>query len=314
MLQLIALYHDLVYMCVGLALTENNLQKIKAKFSSLAHEVQSALQSCQVGVNEVYNFLVRCFSQDDWIQNPSSFDQLFNALSVTKLWNYDHYSPLEEIMKKFLPNDAAMKKLVSEYKSHLTGFYTTTKIADFMKVHSSKFEDTEQLQDPQESLRVKTYTLKDYRRLKLTLNLGQRKVSALTLSYVDELWRSLAEEFDLPSFTAVIDTIMKGSLQISWLVLPHIAEKIMSASTKATKFFHHHGIIRVEVNNFTVFEEEEMVSVLVRSIISYYVCKMLSSPMLTCTRCNLSVYYRMSMKANSLRIVRVKVIPLPSVS
>ena len=251
--------HNPVYICVGLTLTENNLQKIKAKFSSLSHEVQLALQSSPASVREVYSFLVRCFSRDDWIQNPSSFDQLFNALSVAKLWNYNHYSPLEEIMKKFLPNDATIKKLVSEYKSHLTGFYTTTKLADFIKVHRSQFEDTEQ--DPQESLPVDTYTLKDYRRLKVTLNLGQRKVSALTLSYVDELWRSLAEEFDLPSLTAVIDMIVKGSLQVSWLVLPHIAEKIMAASKKTLEFFCHHHIVRVEIDNLTIYDKERMVGV-----------------------------------------------------
>ena len=216
--------------CIGLALTENNLRKIKAKFSSLSREVQSALQSSQTSVNQVYSFLVRCFSQDNWIQNPSSFDQLFNALSVAKLWNYDHYGPLEEVTKEFLPSDATVKKLISEYKSHLTGFYTTTKIADFIKVHKSEFKDTEQ--DPQESLPVDTYTLKDYHQLKVTLNLG-RKVSTLALSYVDELWRSLAEEFDLPCLTAVVNKIVKGSLQVSWLVLPHIAEKIMAVSVKA---------------------------------------------------------------------------------
>ena len=241
-------------------MTENNLQKIKAKFSSLSHEVQLALQSSSASVNEVYSFLVRCFSRDDWIQNPLSFDQLFNALSVAKLWNYDHYSPLEEITKKFLPNDAAVKKLVSEYKSHLAGFYTTTKIADFIKVHSSKFEDANKWQYPQESLPVEAYTFKDYRRLKVTLNLGQRKISALTLSYVDELWRSLAEEFDLPSLTAVIDSIVKGSLQVSWLILPCIAEKITSDSTTAVKFSCHHDIIRFEVDNIVVYDEEERVS------------------------------------------------------
>ena len=219
--------------------------------------MQSALESSQVNVNDVYDFLVRCFSRDDWVQNPANFGQLFNALSVTKLWNYNHYGPLEDITKKFLSDNAAIKKLVSEYKGQLTGFYTMTKIADFIKVHKSQFEDTEQ--DPEQSLPVDTYTLKDYRRLKVTLNLGQRKVSALTLSYVDELWRSLAEEFDLPSLTAVIEAIVKGSLQVTWLVLPHIAEKITSASTKAFKFFRLHDVTCVEVDNCIVFEDEEMV-------------------------------------------------------
>ena len=252
-----ALNARVIILYTGIALTKNNLQKIKGKFSSLALEVQSALQSCQASVSEVYSFLVRCFSRDDWVQNPSSFDQLFNALSVTKLWHYDHYSPLEEIVKKFLPSDATIKRLMTKYKSHLTGFYTTTKIADFIKVHKSKFEDTEQ--DMEESLPVDTYTLKDYRQLKVTLKIG-RKISAVTLSYVDELWRSLAEEFDLPSLTAVIHSIIEGSLVVTWLVLPHIAEKITSASIKDDKFFHLNDITRMEVDSTIIFDEIKMVS------------------------------------------------------
>jgi hypothetical protein len=227
------------------------------KFSSLVQEVQSALQSRQVSVNEVYSFLVHCFSQNDWIQNPSDFDHLFRALSVAKLWNYDHYGPLEDVTKRFLSDNVAIKNLVSKYKNDLTGFYTTTKIADFIKVHKSKFEDTEQ--DVEESLPVDTYTLKDYRQLKVTLNVG-RKISKVTLSYVDELWRSLAEEFDLPSLTAVIHSIIEGSLVVTWLVLPHIAEIIIANSSKATKLFHHLGIVELAIDECIIYNAEFMVS------------------------------------------------------
>ena len=238
----------------GLMLTRKNLNKIKGQFSSLLVEVQSALKSNQVSVDKVRSFLVHYSSRDDWIQNPSNLDELFTALSVAKLWNYDHYDLLEEITKRLLPNDADVKKLMFEYKGQLSGFYTTTKIADFIKL--SNFEDDEQ--DPQQPLPVHTYTVKDYRKLKLKLKID-RKISAVTLSYVDELWRSLAEEFDLPSLTAVIDSIIEGSLVITWLILPHVAEKI-TTSTKAVKFFRHHGIILVEIDNDTVYDEEQMVN------------------------------------------------------
>ena len=51
-------------------------------------------------MNEVYSYLVRYFSSDDWTQEPSNLDKLFNALSVAKLWNYDHYGLLEDVVKK----------------------------------------------------------------------------------------------------------------------------------------------------------------------------------------------------------------------
>ena len=44
------------------------------------------------------------------------------------------------------------------------------------------------------------FSFEDYRKLKVKLNLpGGQKVSAVTLSYIDQLWRSVAEEFDLPN-------------------------------------------------------------------------------------------------------------------
>ena len=235
-------------------LTRKNLNKIKGQFSSLLVEVQSALKSHQVSVEKVRSFLVHYSSRDDWIQNPSSPDELFTALSVAKLWSYDHYDLLEEITKQLLPEDTNVKKLIFEYKGQLTGFYTTTKIADFIKL--SNFEDSEQ--DPQQSLPVDAYTFKDYRKLKVKLKID-RKVSAITLSYVDELWRSLAEEFDLPCLTAVIHSIIEGSLVVAWLILPHIAEIIVTTSTKVIKFFRRHGIVLVMIDNDTVYDEEKMV-------------------------------------------------------
>ena len=231
------------------------MNKIKGQFSSLLVEVQSTLKLHQVSVEKVRSFLVHYSSRDDWIQNPSNLDELFTSLSVAKLWSYDHYDLLEELIKRLLPDDANVKKLMLEYKGQLSGFYTATKIADFIKL--SDFEDSEQ--DPQQPLAVSTYTFKDYRKLKLKLKID-RKVSAMTLSYVDELWRSLAEEFDLPCLTAVIHSIIEGSLVVTWLVLPHIVDKINATSRKAVKFFRRHGIVLMMVDNDTVYDEEQMVN------------------------------------------------------
>ena len=71
-------------------LARKNLNKIKGQFSSLLVKVQSALKSHHVNVDEVRSFLVHYSRRDDWIQNPSNLDGLFTALSVAKLWSYNH--------------------------------------------------------------------------------------------------------------------------------------------------------------------------------------------------------------------------------
>ena len=65
----------------------------------------------------------------------------------------------------------------------------------------------------------------------------ERNIDILSLKYVQELWEQFAEEFDIPFLTAVIDSILSGSLIITWLVPPDIAEKIVSSAHKSTTFF-----------------------------------------------------------------------------
>ena len=236
-------------------MTRKSLNKIKGEFSSLLLKVQSALKSHKVSIDDVHGFFVHYFLRNDWIHDPTNLNAVFLAVSSAKLWNYDHYDPLEEITKQFLDSDADVKKSVSNYKNQLTGFYTTTSIADFIKL--TDFEESEQ--DPQQPLVTDSFTFKDYRKLKIKLKLD-RKVSAVTLSYVDELWRSLAEEFDLPSLTAVLHSIIEGSLVVTWLVLPHIAEKIIANSSKATKFFRRLGIVELAIDECIIYDAEQMVS------------------------------------------------------
>ena len=88
------------------------------------------------------------------------------------------------------------------------------------------------------------------------------KISDISLSYVNDLWTELAEEFDLPSLTAIIDKIVAGSIEITWLVLPHLAATIILKSKllRAVKFFRQHHIINLMVDEDVIYDENQMVS------------------------------------------------------
>ena len=183
-------------------------------------------------------------------QKKKKKKKLFDAVSVAKLWNYDHYGPLEEVIKQLLPNDSTTKKLISEYKSQLNGYYTATKITDFIK--QSKIEAA--YQDPDEPLAVRDFSFEDYRKLKVKLNLPEdHKVS---LSHVDQLWRSLAEEFDLPCLTAVIHNIVMGSLEVTWLILPHIADEIFTKADNSKEFYSNNKIVELRIDDVILYSEE----------------------------------------------------------
>ena len=233
---------------VGLAMR----QTMRGQFSSLLDKVQSALQSNQVSVDRVRHFLIRYFRSDLWVKKSTDHGELFDAVSVAKLWNYNHYGPLEEVIKQLLPNDSTVKKLISEYKSQLNGYYTATKITDFIK--QSKIEAA--YQDPDEPLALCHFSFEDYCKLKVKLNLPEgRKVS---LSHVDQLWRSLAEEFDLPCLTAVIHNIVMGSLEVTWLILPHIAEEIFTKAKAddSKKFYRKNEIVELRIDDVILYSRE----------------------------------------------------------
>ena len=244
-------------------MTQTILQKIKSQFASLLIEVRSAMEAHQVKMEDVHQFLVTFFQGH--IATFQKLLKLFNIITEAKLWRYDHYGPLKELAKRFLPDSDLAYTHVVEYKSQLSAFYTTTKIIEFINL--SELEETAG-DDPQQSIFVPENYKEYYHKLTITLKLDRSvKLSDMTLEYVNTLWNALVEEFNLPPLTAVIEKIVKGSLKITWLILTHIARKIATAgrSLRAIKFYQHHNIVQVAIDDndgtTILYDEQWFVSV-----------------------------------------------------
>ena len=245
-------------------MVETVLDEIRSQFSLLVIKVRSAMQRNKVDPLDVHQFLVTFFEGECSIPEVPNLTKIFNAMTTTKLWRYDHYGPLEKLAKSFLPDDDPARAQVTEYKSQLTGFQATTRIISFVKLN--ELEDREEI--PYCVFSPKKYN-NHYQKLstKLELTRDSRDVSELTLEYVDKLWKALMKEFHLPPLTAVIDKIVEGSLRITWLLLPHVIEKIRATYFKSVNFFQQHSIISINLyedddgNTLPLYCEEWMVSV-----------------------------------------------------
>ena len=225
-----------------------NVEEIKALFSSLVLEVQLALQS-QSDISNVRDFLITFFECD--FPETSDVKKLFAAITLKHLWDYHHFSPLEQLINKFLPNDQEVGSLMKAYKARLSGFYLTTKLIDYIEYQNLSADDSDEEYD-QPSPKL---TPKQYKKIKVVLQL-QRKISQVSLDYVVKLWQSFAEEYEIPSLTAVIDRIVAGSLEVTWTVPQHIADAILPRS----KFFRSHGIVLVLIDDIIIYDEEQIVS------------------------------------------------------
>ena len=246
-------------------MTRTVLRKIRSQFASLQVKVRSAMEAQQVKVSDVHQFLVSFFQSECCIPEAPDLTKLFNIITEAKLWRYDHYGPLEELAEEFLPDENPARKLVSEYKDQLSGFYIATKIVDFIDLNDSdddckeesdddSKDDTQQSLPPRESKKL-------YRKLKVTLNLDRTiKLSDLTMSYVYTLWKALIREFNLPPLTAILKKIASGSVIITWLVPPQVSTVIAACYSKALRFYQQHNIVEVQLDGCTLYHEDWIVS------------------------------------------------------
>ena len=233
---------------VGVEMIRSNVEEIKAVFSSLLLSVQSALE-LESSADNVRQFMISFFEYDF----PKTMDikELFAAVTLNRLWDYQHYSPVERLANHLLQSDQGLQDLIKTYKACLSGFYLTTKLIDYIEYQNLSADNSdEECDQPSPKL-----TTKQYRKIKVVLQL-ERKVSQLSLEYVVKLWKSFAEEYEIPSLTVVIDRIVAGSLEVTWRVPQHIADAILPRS----KFFRSHGIVLVFIDDVILYDEKQMVN------------------------------------------------------
>ena len=236
----------------------SNEEEIKGRFAYLLSSVQSALEANNVKVEDVHNLLLGLFPCFNDCIPKTNLSDIFNAATANKLWDYVHHSPVETLIRNLIPDH---RSLMTQYKDRLSGFYTTTKLIEYIQDKSVQYDsDTEM-----DSSTEKTYTTKQYKKLTVKLNVSERKFTQISMIYVRDLWISFAEEFNIPSLTAIIDKILEGSLQIVWLLLPHLAELIRVSAHKSVQFFRQHDIIYVAIDDHVLYDAQLMVSLATNS-------------------------------------------------
>ena len=224
----------------------SNLEDIKSRFAILLQSVRSALEANHVPSADVHGVLIEMFGCGDCLPK-TNLEEIFATVTNNRLWDYAHHSPVEKLLRRFIPDHRA--SLMSEYKAHLSGFYTTSKLIDY--IACTNINSTEE----KSTLDLDKLTDTHYKKLKVKLELTDRIISTLSLKYVQDLWEEFAEEFDIPFLTAVIESILSGSLQITWLISPEIANKIAAAGHESSFFHNHPVIIYVAINDTILYDE-----------------------------------------------------------
>ena len=237
----------------------SNEKEIESRFVYLLDSIQSLLEINNVTGENVRQFLVRMFRRaGDCIPKTNKISDIFDSVTVNNLWSYDNHDVLEKLVERYLPDHVSE---ISEYENHLSGFYATTKLIDYIRAKNLKcYEEA-----PSEHS-LDRYTTEHYRELTVILDIDNR-LSQLSMMYVRDLWKSFVNRFNIPSLTAVIDKILEGSLQIVWLVLPHVADLICGAAKQSEEFFREHDIVFVAIDDHILYDARLAVSIILLLII-----------------------------------------------
>ena len=219
-----------------------------------------------IKVDDVHQFLVSFFQSDCRIPEVPDLTKMFNFLSDAKLWNYNSYGALKKMVEEFIPHDGSVNQSMTDYREKLPSYFATIKIVDFVDpLEDENSEEDFDSEDESDKDTQLTFSPKQYKpkfgKLKIRLKL-EKKLTEITLAHVNTLWESLSEEFDLPPLTTMLDKIIAGSIIITWLILPSIAEKIRRSASKALKFYQHHDIVEVDIDYEPLYKEEWIVSLL----------------------------------------------------
>ena len=236
------------YHATDATMRSSNEEEIKGHFSTLLADVRKALQSHNVSMADLLEYMKHFFKVDECFANVTNISDTFTAVTINGLWSYLHFSPLEKLTKHFLQSDTKTKQLIVEYKSRLSGYQLTTKLIDYIK--------EKKLQGDDDTNQATQFTVEHYKKIKVVIQLD-RKVSDLSLMYVQELWSSFAEEFNIPSLTAIVEHIAPGSLEITWRVPPHEAELIRPSA----RFSRQHKITLINIDDHIIYDEKQMVSI-----------------------------------------------------
>ena len=79
---------------------KSNEDEIKALFSILLDKIQEDFELQNVSVTKVRRFLMNFFQKEDCFLSATTFDDIFRAMTVNHLWDYQNYSPLEKLTSR----------------------------------------------------------------------------------------------------------------------------------------------------------------------------------------------------------------------
>ena len=250
------------------AVAKRNVQMIKGKFSLLVTKSHKKLQVRKVDVDDVQMFLVTMYSSPDSkdgsdtvttvVESARSLDEIFRALSKHRLWDYLNYYLLQSIIEEFASDDDELNGMMKQYQQDLTGHILTLQIQAYLETVNSELppvtaNDNENPTDEIVSALPPQQNCELFKKLTLKV---KANVSDRSLSYVDDLWRSLTNQFALPRPAMILHNIAKGCIGITWLIPANLVKYVTKMARETRNTFAEANVLRVTLEEQCIYPME----------------------------------------------------------
>ena len=229
------------------AVARRNIQMITGKFSMLVTKSQRKLQIRRISVEDVQTFLITMYSSTgsrdgsdmviSVLQSATSLVRIFHALGIHKLWDYINYYLLQSIIEEFAGDDDELNSLMVQYQRDLTGYILVLNIQTYLK--ATQYEH---------------FTVTDeneyFKKLSAKVNAN---VTDHSLTYVNELWQSLTQQFALPRPAMILHSIAEGCIGITWLIPANLVYYVTTMVQKTSSRFAKQGILQVILDEQCIY-------------------------------------------------------------
>jgi len=192
----------------AVAIARENQQKINWKFGVLLINSCKKLREKHINIKDFHLFLKNLFPPGECIPESSNVDEIFESITRNKLWNHWNYSPLEKVVHEFMGDDQEMKLWIDAYKKDLAAYKATTRLVNYIAfVDSDPSGDGLPSEEQVEEQEPAKYDRRYYRKLSIKL---ETKFTSHTLEYLNDLWKELADLYNLPPLVKLLDCICKN--------------------------------------------------------------------------------------------------------
>ena len=242
----------------AIAVAERNIRKIKGKFSMLVTRSRRKLQYRGINIEDVQTFLITMYSSpkssdgSDMVttvlESATSLDGIFRALSKHGLWDYLNYFLLQSIIEEFASDDDELNGMMEEYQKDLTGHILTLQIQTYLD--ASHYECSGEGENMADEIASSSPPHQLFQKLSVKVDAN---VTDHSLNYVNDLWRSLANQILLPKPAMILHNIAEGCVGIMWLIPANLVEHVSKMAQETSTKFAEQNILNVMLEEQCIY-------------------------------------------------------------